>query len=83
MLQYPGIGAGNFLETAAGVSEPSWGVLEAVAGHPTEHRGTIQGRAHAKGGASHRRDTGLGQFRLQIVTTKRSVVDFVWFGVCF
>ena len=49
-LQYPGIVAGNFLETASGFSEPSWGFLEAVAGHPTEHRGTILGRAREETG---------------------------------
>ena len=43
-LQYPGIVAGNFLETASGFSEQFWAILEAVAGYPTEHRGTILGR---------------------------------------
>ena len=34
MIQYPGIVAGNFLETVSGVSERFGGFLEAVAGHP-------------------------------------------------
>ena len=64
--QYPGIAAGNLLGTAPGFSELSWGFFGAVAGHPTEHRGTILGRARAKRGAWHRRGTGLGQFLLKL-----------------
>ena len=47
---YPGIAAGNFLATASGFSEPSWGFFGAVAGHPTEHRGTTLGRAREERG---------------------------------
>ena len=45
MVQYPGIAAGSFLETVSGFSEPSWGFLEAVPGHPAELLGAISGRA--------------------------------------
>ena len=54
------------METASGFSEPSWGFLEAVARHPTEHRGTIVGRAHEDTGMAFGGALVRGSFGFKI-----------------
>ena len=84
MIQYPGIVAGNFLETVSGFSERFGGFLEAVAGHPTEHRGTILGREREEAGmASAGHCSGADSASNYDDEAFSNCVSLVWGGSVF